>query len=1033
MMFIKKAFLGSLSFATVLIVGNWSGAIAQSYNKSERFLSDREIQALESDFQKASSSRGGGRPYQDSRSATDIDQINQFIVAWQKSEALIAPFLGDWAGFEESLSVYPSTRKDTVCIVHRSYGRDGFEYNFNLGKVVDNKLVSDGQLGKVIILRKSAPDRSGNKVTFLANYRSYRSIGIVSVYAFPSKLKVINDSRFTRLGCTASLPSQVSDSHSNGYLSDQEIESIQPSKYILRQLQYYTDKRSKYEIEQITQFRNNWSTLDPSLAPFLGRWQGYERSMVSIYPSSTKGKSCVITSFGDDVRDSSGIRTVYTHTFGIGKISGNKLLVETENGEKSVVLQQIANTKNGRINILAALAEVSEENSFFAFAFPRLLEPFRPEKLRQFGCTTLPPQNSSRNNDRAIPSTSTTIAKYPTNDDFNAFEDKLQGNPESLVKLRGNQAEQRRKFQNDWKASNPNAAKFLGAWYTGDRYFYVFPSTAKGGTCVVTQDANGKLDMKIGVVLNQELRYDGGKGFFWRDRPNIIASRDSGSGSLYPIYATFATPELPENMIGDMERQKCITSLPFDADAQYYKERGDQFAKVGKKDDAISNYRKAIELYRKQNQLAQVRNIESQIVKLGGTNTTTSTATVYRNTKELGLAQLTGGDKKITTAYDNLVRASQGNYSIPVNTSNIEFLKKTITTLRPADCQQLGFSCSEKQISFSDYLELKQKISKQKEVFEGALSISEKFNAYGERLNSDTRNGGKNTLDQISQSTQKIWDEAQSKARARVNLSLNDKLSLALVQTKDDLLDFTVSLFKTSTKTVAALVQLDEVTKIVGDVRAENLNRFAGAPNYILSVQNNLKGAGQAFLQADGDKIRDSMLKTAQSTIEYINLQDSQISKSANVIKIYSSAKDFIDQDKLLRQPQLINDLDSFDKFYLYAAQMSKGLEIAIAGVSIPLSSSKADSLLKKVDIGNTLIFDALEFSYKNDLRRRYARLLDIYNRNQFLIIGMQSYQDYAATEVGNYLVKARTDVVSRRSDGSISVSTKGIIYPPQN
>ncbi len=78
-----------------------------------------------------------------------------------------------------------------------------------------------------------------------------------------------------------------------------------------------------------------------------------------------------------------------------------------------------------------------------------------------------------------------TIAKYPTNDDFNAFEDKLQGNPESLVKLRGNQAEQRRKFQDDWKDRNPNAAKFLGAWYTGDRYFYVFPSTLKAGTCVV--------------------------------------------------------------------------------------------------------------------------------------------------------------------------------------------------------------------------------------------------------------------------------------------------------------------------------------------------------------------------------------------------------------------------------------------------------------------------------------------------------------------------------------------------------------------
>ena len=208
-MFAKKVLLGSLSFVSVLVAGNWSGAIAQNYNKSERFLSDREIQALESDFHRVSSSRGGGRPYQDSRSTSDIDQINQFINAWQKSEALIAPFLGDWTGFEESLSVYPSTRKDIACIVHRFYGRNGFEYNFNLGKVVSNKLVSDGQLGKVIISRKSAPDRSGNKVTFLANYRSYRNSGVVNAYTFPTKLKVINDSRFTRLGCTASFPSQV--------------------------------------------------------------------------------------------------------------------------------------------------------------------------------------------------------------------------------------------------------------------------------------------------------------------------------------------------------------------------------------------------------------------------------------------------------------------------------------------------------------------------------------------------------------------------------------------------------------------------------------------------------------------------------------------------------------------------------------------------------------------------------------------------------------------------------------------------------
>jgi hypothetical protein len=69
--------------------------------------------------------------------------------------------------------------------------------------------------------------------------------------------------------------------------------------------------------------------------------------------------------------------------------------------------------------------------------------------------------------------------------------------------------------------------------------------------------------MEIGTVLNRELRYGGNKGFFWSDRANIIAARDSGSGSLYPIYATSGMPELSQSVIGDLESPKCITRLPF--------------------------------------------------------------------------------------------------------------------------------------------------------------------------------------------------------------------------------------------------------------------------------------------------------------------------------------------------------------------------------------------------------------------------------------------------------------------------------------
>ncbi|MEA5488995.1 MULTISPECIES: hypothetical protein [Pseudanabaena] len=572
-MFNSRNLLVGLVAASVSFgVGNWSGAIASN---TDRYPTTEEVRRLAQEFE-----RNVIPSVQRSRQfglGERSRQLDAFVRDWSKVDPEVAPFLGSWNKTVSDFMIYPSSSKGRACVVFTLPSRPSGKLDafFAIASISNGYLqLKPNGWNNNFLSSGGTLIRNGNYLGIASVEQGKQNIRLQSAFSDPlrpiTSLPLANTvqnkqvlQQFSDAGCTASLPSQVSNSHSNGYLSDQEIESIQPSKYILRQLHYYIDNRSRYKIEQITQFRNDWSTLDPSLAPFLGQWQGYERSMVSIYPSSTKGKSCVITSFGDDVRDSSGIRTVYTHTFGIGKISGNKLLVETENGEKFVVLQQVANTKNGRINILAALAKVSEENSFFAFAFPRLLEPFRPEKLRQFGCTTLPPQNSSRNNDRAIPSIPTdTIAKYPTNNEFKSFENKLRGNPESLVKLRGNQADQRRKFQNEWKARNPNAAKFLGAWYTGGRYFYVFPSTAKGGTCVVTQDANGNLDMKIGVVLNQELRYDGGKGFFWRDRPNIIAARDSGSGSLYPIYATFGMPELSESMIGDMERQKCVTTLP---------------------------------------------------------------------------------------------------------------------------------------------------------------------------------------------------------------------------------------------------------------------------------------------------------------------------------------------------------------------------------------------------------------------------------------------------------------------------------------
>ena len=205
MTFAKNVLLGSLSFATVLMVGNWSGAIAQVSN---RYLSNQEIRVLESQFQKASQGVTG-RGYTDRRQSSEVVQINNFVNAWGKVDSSISPFLGNWEGLEESLSIYPSTSKGKVCVIYSFYGTDGVQSSFNSGTISVNKLISDGETGKTVILRKTAPVRSGENSTFSASFQSFRDSGIVRAYVFPKMLRELRDRKFTRLGCTASLPSQL--------------------------------------------------------------------------------------------------------------------------------------------------------------------------------------------------------------------------------------------------------------------------------------------------------------------------------------------------------------------------------------------------------------------------------------------------------------------------------------------------------------------------------------------------------------------------------------------------------------------------------------------------------------------------------------------------------------------------------------------------------------------------------------------------------------------------------------------------------
>ena len=205
----------SLSFS----VGNdWMTAFAQ-YSRSERHLSNQEIQYLIDNSQLSRVvSAISSRDFDDKRSEREITRLNQFVSAWQKADPSIAPLLGVWKANEEQLELYPSTTQGQICIVMEYFAgsREGTKRLLNVGKVSGNKLITDGELGKRIFVKKRGvlqKNRSSvstsHEVEYMGMFGSERGRSYFSAYIFPtSRLRqdeyFIN--RLDKLGCTTSFP-----------------------------------------------------------------------------------------------------------------------------------------------------------------------------------------------------------------------------------------------------------------------------------------------------------------------------------------------------------------------------------------------------------------------------------------------------------------------------------------------------------------------------------------------------------------------------------------------------------------------------------------------------------------------------------------------------------------------------------------------------------------------------------------------------------------------------------------------------------
>jgi hypothetical protein len=211
-----KVLFGSLSLLFGLFGMNVAGAIAQNL-RSDRHLSDQEIQSLVSNFLVNNPEAiGTARLYGDRRSENEIKRINQFVSAWQTADPSIAPFLGHWRGYEESLQFYPSTTKGQICVVLKYIGRREISKALNIGKVSGDKLITDGELGKrVFVRRKRNLQQQNNSTSAIREVAYVGMFGRVggkndfSAYILPTKELDQDEfyiNRLDKLGCTTNFP-----------------------------------------------------------------------------------------------------------------------------------------------------------------------------------------------------------------------------------------------------------------------------------------------------------------------------------------------------------------------------------------------------------------------------------------------------------------------------------------------------------------------------------------------------------------------------------------------------------------------------------------------------------------------------------------------------------------------------------------------------------------------------------------------------------------------------------------------------------
>ncbi|MEM9540619.1 MAG: hypothetical protein AAGA60_14090 [Cyanobacteria bacterium P01_E01_bin.42] len=163
-------------------------AVTQIVEASERYPTEAEMQQLRSQLSRRIRELRSGEfsaYLDDYRTEEERRQYQEFVNVWSNVDSTVTPFLGIWVGYEQSVSIYPSSIQGRVCIVDRN--EIGFS-GFAIGEVRNTRIRTSDR--RFII-------RSGDYLGIAGIYNDQPFIGDEIPYKTPRPLSVPDLLTFT--------------------------------------------------------------------------------------------------------------------------------------------------------------------------------------------------------------------------------------------------------------------------------------------------------------------------------------------------------------------------------------------------------------------------------------------------------------------------------------------------------------------------------------------------------------------------------------------------------------------------------------------------------------------------------------------------------------------------------------------------------------------------------------------------------------------------------------------------------------------